>query len=140
MSVKHLNIKSYWRERAKENSVDIRNQPNHGLWDSTEKEIILKNVEHTAPILDLGCGNGRILEFLEDKTDSKLYGIDYVKENVIMAKQNCRSAVIKQMDATKLDFHDNFFGTVISCRTLQSLQTVEDKSKALHEIHRVLTD
>lgn len=47
---------------------------------------LLKNVDKNDWILDLGCGNGSLLQMLHDDGYEKLTGIDISKEQVVIAK------------------------------------------------------
>ncbi len=80
-----------------------------------EIEFVLKGVNHTDTVLDLGCGYGRVaIELL--KKAKKVVGIDISKENIELAgkiignEENCEFYV---MDAIDLKFSDNYFDTVI---------------------------
>ncbi|MCD4792930.1 MAG: class I SAM-dependent methyltransferase [Bacteroidales bacterium] len=80
-----------------------------------EIEFVLKKVDQTDTVLDLGCGYGRVSVELLKKV-KKIVGIDISKENIELAKKitrintNCEFYV---MDAIDLKFSDNCFDTVI---------------------------
>lgn len=55
-----------------------------GFSDITQIDRILKYIPDngTVDILDIGCGNGKMLAYLQQKTGANIYGFDY-SENAI---------------------------------------------------------
>ncbi len=52
----------------------------HGFMDQTQLELLLQvtQLDPTKHVLDLGCGNGRIAEFLSDHSGAHVTGMDYI--------------------------------------------------------------
>ena len=103
-----------------------------------EIDFVLKEVNHTDTVLDLGCGYGRVaIELL--KKAKKVIGIDISKKNIELAKkiiwnnENCEFFV---MNAIDLKFSDNYFDTVICIQNGISAFKVEP-SKLFKEAIRV---
>jgi SAM-dependent methyltransferase len=92
-------------------------------------------------ILDLGCGSGRHLVYLA-KQDFDVYGIDFSKEGIKIAKNWLRKEKLKAKLKIgdiyrKLPYKDNFFDAIISTQTLHH-NKIEKIRKAIREIERVL--
>jgi 2-polyprenyl-3-methyl-5-hydroxy-6-metoxy-1,4-benzoquinol methylase len=59
---------------------------------------LLREVDRTAPILELGCGSGRLLAFLESEGFENVLGVDVSREQVELASGQGLTAV--QADVT----------------------------------------
>ncbi len=100
-------------------------------------EGLLKFVKDGDKILDLGCGNGRLLWVLKKKK------IDYigadVSENLIkIAKENFPNEKFQLIEPLKLPFSENFFDKVFCIRTFHHIPSKEFRVLFLKEIFRVL--
>lgn len=133
-------IKDFWKERGQQDTIDVdKRDP---FWDDFEKEMVLNAFDKlNTPIkkseihiLDVGCGTGRLLKFLSEKGYKRLTGIDYVKECVEITQERVPQANCHIMDVINLQFPPESFDICISCRTLQSLPTKEEKKKAIQQI------
>jgi SAM-dependent methyltransferase len=61
----------------------------HGFADLEQLDLLLQ-VTQLGPaqrVLDLGCGNGRIAEYLSDRTGAHFTGLDYIPEAVCQAQR-----------------------------------------------------
>jgi ubiquinone/menaquinone biosynthesis C-methylase UbiE len=63
----------------------------HGLIDQQELTILLDRLNLLQPdwVLDLGCGNGKITEWLSSKINSNFEGIDISPQAIFQANQRC---------------------------------------------------
>lgn len=89
-------------------------------------------------ILDLGCGDGFYLHLLSNlDIDLNLTGVDIDPKALKTAKRNLKRNVKLVLGnlQRQLPFKDNFFDKVIMSEVLEHL---EDESKALIEVNRVL--
>lgn len=100
--------------------------------------IKLLDIKKNKKILDLGCGNGEVSEKME-KLGAKVYGIDYSKDAISMAKKMGLKAQFKTGKISDLPYPDNFFDGVISLDVFEHVYPVE-LSAALTEIKRVTKD
>lgn len=64
-------------------------------------------------IIDLGCGNGRTLKFIE-APNIKSVGVDYSEEAIKLAKENCPQNQFYCEHMTNTGFTSNSFDAVIS--------------------------
>ncbi len=94
-------------------------------------------------ILDLGCGNGRLLDLFRDK-NVEYTGIDNSEELIQIAKerskiQNPKSKIqFLVADALNLPFEDNYFDKVFSVAVLHHIPSKEYRLQFLKEARRVL--
>lgn len=87
-------------------------------------------------VLDVGCGTGRIVQFL-NQNGYKAIGIDSAKEAVIAARKYNTHDTIIQSPASKLPFKKSAFDLVISISVIEHM-TLADAHVFLTEARRVL--
>ena len=88
-------------------------------------------------ILDLGCGNGRLIELFQGK-NIEYYGIDNSKELIEIAKKRYSYGKFQVADALGIPFPMNFFNKVISIAVLHHIPSEELRLQFLKEAKRVL--
>ena len=99
-----------------------------------EFKIIAKLIEKDTRVLDVGCGDGILMEFLQDNNKINIRGIEISKSNV----QKCigKGLAVIEGDAEKdlSQFPDGSFDFVILSQTLQAFLNPE---KVISELLRV---
>ena len=99
-----------------------------------EFKIIAKLIEKDTRVLDVGCGDGTLMEFLKDNNKIDIRGIEISKSNV----QKCigKGLTVIEGDAEKdlSQFPDGSFDFVILSQTLQAFLNPE---KVISELLRV---
>ena len=99
-----------------------------------EFKIIAKLIEKNTRVLDVGCGDGTLMEFLKDNNEIDIRGIEISKINV----QKCigKGLTVIEGDAEKdlSQFPDGSFDFVILSQTLQAFLNPE---KVISELLRV---
>ncbi len=105
------------------------------MWQ--DLEFIKKYISNGDKVLDLGCGNGRLIDLLKD-LDIKYVGIDSSEKLISLAKQKYPKHEFLKANALKLPFKDNSFDKIISIAVLHHIPSRELRLKFLKEIKRVL--
>jgi len=85
-------------------------------------------------VLDLGCGDGALLEWLQKNRDITGYGVEINPANVLSCLKKDINIIQVDVDAGLTDFADNSFDYVIMTQALQALQRPD---KTLLEMMRV---
>ncbi len=85
-------------------------------------------------VLDLGCGDGELLEWLQNNRDITGYGVEINPANVLSCLKKNINIIQVDLDAGLTDFADNSFDYVIMTQALQALQRPD---KTLLEMIRV---
>ena len=109
--------------------------------NTKEKFLTERFFDKDGPTLDGGTGGGRVLYALQKQGFSKLYGFDFVAESIAAARKRDRLHVIRfdVMDATILDYENNFFGQLIYAEQMICfLEEAAQRAAALQEAYRVL--
>ena len=114
-------------------------------YDKLEPNIyakIAQTIRHATSILDVGCGNGRLVNFLAMKLKKKIFGVDVSDIGFKKARREAKLKNVSHMvkyiktDGNHLNmFKDEFFGGVIS---VYALHEFGDPLAILREIRRVL--
>lgn len=83
---------------------------------------IFKLIPKHAKVLDLGCGDGRILEILKRQKKCDVYGIDIDFKNIVTCVQKGLSVFHGNIDEGLSEFPDKCFDYVIISETIQQVQ------------------
>ena len=96
--------------------------------------IIENWTHHNSKVLDLGCGDGKLLNYLKVKKNIKGFGIEKNKENWLLSLKNNIDVIQMDLEAGLAGFETNSFDLVILSRTIQSMNHIEE---IIHEMMRV---
>ena len=106
------------------------------FWTISMRECALDlfNIGPTDKILDVGCGNGELMKYINENISKDIRGIELSKSNV----QKCveKGLTVIEGDAEKdlKQFPDNSFDYVILSQTLQAFL---DPENVLNELLRI---
>jgi cyclopropane fatty-acyl-phospholipid synthase-like methyltransferase len=69
----------------------------HGFADLAQLDALVEAVDMRPGqrVLDLGCGDGRIAEYLSDRTGAHLTGLDYIPAAIRLARRRTASKVLR---------------------------------------------
>ncbi len=106
----------------------------------TEKLLHYVEGDQKPEFLDVGCGDGEVVDYIARRYGSRVVGIDIDPVQLELARKRINdlaSVTFIEADATSLPFADASFDVVLSFGVLQHIANWED---ALKEISRVLRD
>ena len=99
-----------------------------------DMELIAELVPHGSRVLDLGCGRGELLAYLQDRRGCSGYGIEIADDNVLACTQRGVNVIQLNLEEGLAIFEDRSFDVVLQLDTLQHLRNTE---KMLRETARV---
>lgn len=97
-------------------------------------QIIASWIEPGSEVLDLGCGEGDLLHFLQENRRVLGTGIEIVEARVARSIERGLSVLQGDMNEEVLDYGDDAFDYVILSQTLQQIY---EPAKLLHSLLRI---
>jgi len=110
-------------ENTVQNNVNITNSI---LQFRQDFAIIASWVGFGSKVLDLGCGDGELLQFLRGGLEVKGYGVEKDDANWLACMQNGSNVIQMDLEAGLSGFEDQSFDTVILSQTLQAMHNTEE--------------
>jgi len=97
-------------------------------------ELISSWVEKNSRVLDLGCGDGRLLKMLKENKNVLGYGVDYDISQIKLSLDNKINVMQLDLNDGLTDFKNDTFDYVVLA---QSLQEIKNPEKLLKEMLRI---
>jgi methionine biosynthesis protein MetW len=89
--------------------------------DKRYQDFLVDLVEPGSRVLDLGCGDGELLDRLRLEKNVQGYGIDILYDSILACTRRGISAFQGNLDEGLSDFSDHAFDHVILSQTLQQV-------------------
>jgi tRNA (uracil-5-)-methyltransferase TRM9 len=126
-------VKNNYQEIASQFDVTRKKH----LWP--ELEVLFDNLKENESVLDVGCGNGRLLEALKNKK-IKYLGVDNSEALIKLAQKNYPENIFKVVDVLNLEKEiKEKFSLVVSIAVLHHLPSRELRLKSLEQLRLVST-
>jgi methionine biosynthesis protein MetW len=106
-----------------QNNVNITNLD---LQFRQDFAIISNWVSFGSKVLDLGCGDGKLLQFLRLSLEVKGYGVEKDDANWLACMENGSNVIQMDLEDGLSGFEDQSFDTVILSQTLQAMHKTEE--------------
>lgn len=97
-------------------------------------KIIIEIIKPDSTVLDLGCGNGELLEYLIKNKQVQGYGIEIDEKSIYKCVERGISVFHLNLDSGLSDYNDKSFDYVILDQTFQE---VKNPDIVLHDAMRV---
>ena len=108
------------------NNANNTNNSNTAAQYRQDFAIIANWVSAGSKVLDLGCGDGSLLQFLRSNLQIKGYGVEKDDANWLACLQNGTNVIQMDLEAGLSGFEDQSFDTVILSQTLQAMHNTEE--------------
>jgi len=102
----------------------------------TELEVISGWIAQRARVLDLGCGDGRLLQHLWQTKQAPGYGVEIADEHVLECIRNDVNVLQMDLEDGLATFADRSFDSVILSETLQAIHRQEPLLKDMLRVGR----
>jgi methionine biosynthesis protein MetW len=106
-----------------QNNVNITNSVQKFRQDFA---IISGWIGFGSKVLDLGCGDGELLQFLRSSLEIKGYGVEKDDSNWLACMKNGSNVIQMDLEDGLSGFEDQSFDTVILSQTLQAMHNTEE--------------
>jgi len=107
-----------------------------GNWE--DFSVFDKYLKDGYEILDIGCGNGRLLDYLSEKARIKYKGVDNNEKFIEIAKK--KGSFFKTGDFLALPYSNCEFDLVLSVAVFHHIPSRKLRFEALDEVSRVMKD
>ena len=88
-------------------------------------KIVCSLISNNSRVLDLGCGDGKLLKILKNEKNVKGLGVEINQDSVLEALQKGLNIVQEDLDKGLEEFQDKSFDFAILNQTLQSTKNPE---------------
>jgi len=135
-------VKTHYLGQVSEKGLNPEStMPDHFV-RKKEIQIILETLatfnKKSIKILEIGCGNGVLLNELYKNNYTSVTGIDFLEEFVKLSKSRNLPYNIEVGDVRSLKFDSDSYDVVIAERVIINLLDQEHQNKAFSEVRRVL--
>ncbi len=103
----------------------------------TDLALIAEWIKPGSRVLDLGCGDGALMAYLQSHCDATGYGAEIDAENIVKCIASGVNVIQTDLDAGLSEFDEGSFDYVIMTQTLQAIRYPE---KLLNEMLRIGRD
>ena len=97
-------------------------------------QIIEQWIKPGSQVLDLGCGQGELLHYLQNNKDVRGYGLEIDPDNINTCIEKGVNVIDKNLDLGLDNFSDRSFDTVVMT---QALQAVHYPDRILEDMLRI---
>ncbi|MCA9035584.1 MAG: methionine biosynthesis protein MetW [Planctomycetaceae bacterium] len=85
-------------------------------------ELIMQHIDQGSRVIDLGCGDGRLMQRLRDEMGCVVQGVDVEHSNIISVIGRGLPAIEADLNEGLIDVPDSCFDFAVLSQTLQQVQ------------------
>jgi len=100
----------------------------------TDQALIAEWIKPDSRVLDLGCGDGTLMAYLQEHQNVRGYGLEIDEENIVQCIHSGVDVIQTDLDKGLSEFKKDTFDYVIMTQTLQAIRYPD---KLLKEMTRV---
>lgn len=98
----------------------------YALHERADFKVIARWITQGSRVLDLGCGDGSLLQYLCEKRDVRGYGVEISPQNIVECVRNGVNVIQDDLETGLAEIEDASFDFVILSQTLQAMRHTED--------------
>lgn len=114
LRIEEIDYNNYWNYRNSHGSKGLKSRD----------EKISKLIKNSSSVLDIGCGNGRLLEHLIEKKNVEGMGIDFSEEALQIAKEKGIPTNKLDLESEELDL-DRKYDYIVMSEIVEHLKNPE---------------
>ena len=84
-------------------------------------ELIMRHIDRGSRVIDLGCGDGRLMQRLQKEMNCNVVGIDFEQKNVNSVIQRGLPVVATDLNKGLTDIPSDTFDFAVLSQTLQQV-------------------
>lgn len=96
------------------------------LHERADFKVIARWITPGSRVLDLGCGDGSLLQYLCEMRDVQGYGVEISPDNIVQCVRNGVNVIQDDLETGLSEIEDASFDFVILSQTLQAMRHTED--------------
>jgi methionine biosynthesis protein MetW len=89
-------------------------------------KVIARWITERSRVLDLGCGDGSLLQYLRETRSVHGYGVEISPQNIVACVRNGVNVIQNDLETGLSEIEDASFDFVILSQTLQAMRHTED--------------
>jgi SAM-dependent methyltransferase len=109
----------------------------HGLMDMDELEFLITLIPSSSKVLEIGCSNGFITEYIHDHTQSEIMGVDFSEVAIEQAQERIKnkstSLHFKCIDFKNEPLPDDHFDIILLIDSIYFLGEIKDALKKVNK-------
>lgn len=109
----------------------------HGLMDMDELDFLTTLIEPGLKVLEIGCSNGFITEYIHDHTGSEIMGVDFSEVAIQQAQERTKNKLsslnFKCIDFKNQSLPDDHFDIILLIDSIYFLGEVKDALLKLNQ-------
>ena len=90
-----------------------------------ELKIIASWIKPNSRVLDLGCGQGELLSYLQTNHQVTGYGVEIEQNNIVASIDNNINVIQADIEQGLTGFEDNSFDYIIMSQTIQAIRNTD---------------
>lgn len=96
------------------------------LHERVDFKVIARWITSGSRVLDLGCGDGSLLQYLREEREVRGYGVEISPENIVACVRNGVNVIQDDLETGLAEIEDGSFDFVILSQTLQAMRHTEE--------------
>ena len=85
-------------------------------------ELIMHHIDRNSRVIDLGCGDGRLMQRLHDEMGCEVMGVEVEQSNIVAIIQRGLPAIAADLNEGLVDIPNDSFDFAVLSQTLQQVR------------------
>lgn len=99
-------------------------------------ELLMEHIPAASRVVDLGCGDGRLLQKLRDQKNCQVLGVELDRQQIVKATHRGVPVIHADLDRGLAEFPSKSFDAAVLSQTLQEVKRPKDVLQEMMRIAR----